>query len=365
MRRGPLILAVLVVLSLVASLAAQEPGSDSPVPSIRNQGPRGLAALATWLTESGVTVIAHDEAFTRLPAEARVVVIAAPVGAEVRPDEVAALEHFVEGGGTLVYLVPRQAPQPALNEWLQVHAGPIAPLVTEQGLEDVGGTTVSVTFAAGLLAGASRLRLSADRTLDVADEAAVPVTSDEAVWWLKRGKGEVWLAAGPDLAENARLELADNALFWSHLAGRGPVAFDEFHQHTSGAPLPTNLVITALQLGFLAVLFLWARATRLGPARDVPATWHRSSLEYVHAMGALTRNAGVEGELVIALKTAFRKFLRDTAGVPVEWTWEDADAELARRQSLPQGALVSASGHTDFVALSRALAKLENELRHG
>lgn len=365
MRRGPLILAVLVVLSLVASLAAQEPGADSPVPSITNQGPRGLGALATWLRESGVEVIAHDASFTELPAEARVLVIAAPAGAEVREDEVAALERFVKGGGTLVYLVPRQTPQPVLNEWLQVHTGPVAPLVTEAGLEDVGGTTVSVTFAAGLLEGAKRLRLSADRTLRVDDEAAVQVTSDAAVWWIQRGAGEIWLAAGPDLAENARLELADNAVFWSHLAGKGPVVFDEFHQHVSAAALPVNLLVTGLQLTFLALLFLWARATRLGPVRDALPSWHRSSLEYVKAMGALTRNAAVEAELVSVLKTDFRKFLRDVAGVPVDWTWEDADAELGRRQTLSQGALVGAARQTDFVALSQALAKLENELRHG
>lgn len=358
-------LGVLVVLSLLASLAAQEPGADSPVPSITNQGPRGLAALATWLRESGVTVIAHDAPFTQLPGEARVVVIAAPAGAEVREDEVAALERFVEGGGTLIYLVPRQAPQPVLNEWLQVHAGPAAPLVTEQGLEDVGGTTVSVTFAAGLMEGVKHLRLSADRTLHVTDEAAVPVTSDEAVWWLERGAGEIWLAAGPDLAENARLELAQNAVFWGHLAGKGPVVFDEFHQHLSAAPVPINLLVTGLQLGFLALLFLWARVPRLGPVRDAKASWHRSSLEYVKAMGALTRNAGVEGELLGVLKADFRKFLRDTAGVPVAWTWADADAELARRKSLTQGSLLSAERQTDFVALSQALAKLENELRHG
>ena len=365
MKRGPIILAVLLVLSLMASLAAQEPGSDSPVPSITNPGPRGLAVLATWLKESGGTVISHDAPFTELPPEARVLVIAAPVGAEIRDDEVAALKRFVEGGGTLVYLRPREAPQPAINEWLHVHTGDVAPLVNEPGLQDVSGTTVTVTFAAGLLAGAQHLRLSADRMIHVDDDAAVPVTSDGALWWLRRGAGEIWVAAGPDLAENARLELADNALFWGHLAAKGPVVFDEFHQHLPASRVPINLLVTALQLVFLASLFVWARGTRLGAPRDEPATWHRSSLKYVQAMGALTRNAGVEGELVQALKTDFRRFLREAAAIPEAWSWEDADGELARRQSLPPGALVTASQHTSFVALSQALAKVENDLRHG
>lgn len=364
MRRGPLILAALVLLAMVASIAAQEPGSDSPIPSVKNLGPRGLGALAAWLEATSGPVIAHDAPLTRLPPEARVVVLAAPAGEEVRDDEVEALRVFVEGGGTLVYLVPRAAPQPALNRWLDVRAGPVPPLVSEAGLEDVGGTTVSVTFAAGLLEGAKKLRLSADRTLAVADEHAVAVTSDDAVWWERRGRGEVWLAAGPDLAENARLELGDNALFWGHLAERGPILFDEFHQHRGASVVPVNLLITALQFGFLALLFLWARATRLGPARDVPVTWHRSSLEYVSAMAALTQNAGVEGELAVALKADFRRRLQDELGVPTWWTWEEADAELARRTSLEPGALLRACAQTAFLSLSRELATLEQQL-HG
>ena len=363
MRRGPLLIAVLVLISVLASIAAREPGSDSPIPSVENLGPRGLGALATWLRESNVEVIAHDASLTELPPEARVVVIAAPAGEEVRDDEVAALQRFVEGGGTLVYLVPRQAPQPALNNWLGVQRGPVAPLVPEAGLEDVGGTSVSVTFAAGLLADAKTLRLAADRTLSVIDERAVAVTSNDAVWWLRRGLGEVWLAAGPDLAENARLELADNALFWGHLAGRGPIVFDEFHHHRAATAVPVNLLVTGLQLAFLALLFLWARAPRLGPARDAPITWHRSSLEYVTAMAALTQNARVEPELVVALKADFRRRLKDELGVPDTWTWEEADAELARRGAITPGALSLASTESQFVPLSQKLAKLEKLLR--
>ncbi len=362
MRKGPIVLAALVLLSIVASVVAQDPGSESPIPSITNNGPRGLGALAAWLRESGVQVIAHDAPLTQLPAQARVLVIAAPSGEEIRDDEVQSLTRFVEGGGTLIYLVPRAAQQPAMNEWLWVLAGPVAPLVTEPGLEDVGGTTVQVTFAAGLLAGAKTLRLSADRTLTVNDEHAVPVTRDGALWWMKRGEGEVWLAAGPDLAENARLELADNALFWSHLAGRGPVAFDEFHLHSGATVVPVNLLVTGLQLGFLAVLFLMARGMRLGPARDAPPSWHRSSLEYVKAMASLTRNSGVDAELVGSLKAEFRKRLREDFGIPLEWSWEEADAELARRGVTEAGVLISAANDGDFVSVSQALARIEGQL---
>jgi hypothetical protein len=366
MRRGPIVIAALVLLSLVASIAAQKPGSDSPIPSITNPGPRGLGVLAAWLRETGgATVLEHDAPLTELPPTTRVLVIAAPTAEEIRTAEVEALERFVEGGGTLIYLVPRKAAQPALNEWLEVGEGPVAPLLSEPGLEDVGGTTVKVTFASGLLSGAKALRLSAESTLVVAAERAVPVTSDGALWWMKQGAGEVWLAAGPDLAENARLELADNALFWGHLAARGPIAFDEFHHHRGATVVPANLLVTGLQLAFLALLFLWARGLRLGPPRDAPASWHRSSLEYVTAMAALTRNAKVEPELVVALKADFRRLLDDRAGVPLEWTWDEADAELTRRGLFDAGELKRAAAEPEFVALSKALASLELRLRRG
>ncbi len=38
-----LLIAGLVVLSLAATFAAQKPGTDSPIPSVNNRGPRGVA----------------------------------------------------------------------------------------------------------------------------------------------------------------------------------------------------------------------------------------------------------------------------------------------------------------------------------
>ena len=143
----------------------------------------------------------------------------------------------------------------------------------------------------------------------------------------------------------------------------GAVVFDEYHQYRGATVVPLNLLVTGLQLGFLALLFVFARASRLGPARDAKLTWHRSSLEYVSAMAALTRNAGVERELVVALKTDFRSMLRDRQGIPLSWSWAEADVELGRRGLISPGALVNASGEAAFVRLSRGLAELERRLR--
>ncbi len=364
MKRGAVVIGALMVLAMAASYATRQPGSDSPIPSITNPGPRGAGVLATWLREANVTVIGHDAPLTGLPPEVRVLVIAAPAVEELREAEVDAVRAFVVAGGTLVYLVPRSGAQPGLHRWLELSSGEVAPLVTQAGLEDVGGTTVKVLFPGGLLAGARALRLSADRMFEVHHAGAVPVVEHDALWFLPEGRGEVWVGSGPDLVENARLELADNAVFWSRLASRGPIAFDEYHHHRGATVVPVNLLASMLQLGFLAVLFLWARGSRLGPPRDEPATKHRSALEYVRAMAALTANAKVEDELVAALKHDFRRRLQDELAIPTGWRWDEAATELARRTGVEAAEVLTASRELRFVPLARALAKLEQSL-HG
>lgn len=363
MRRGGLIIGALVVLSVLATIGAQEPGADAPTPSVTNRGPRGLAVLGAWLEASGVPVVELDGALTEL-GEGGALVLAAPAR-ELGADEVLTLRRFVEGGGTLVYLVSRSTPQPALHQWLQVSSGEIPPFVATPGVEDVGGATFEVTLPGGLLADAKALRLSAERTLHVANEGAVAVTAPDAVWWLREGQGEVWLAAGADLAENARLELADNARFWGQLARRGPVRFAEHHLRRADTGLPVNVVVAGLQLGFLAFLFLWSRGPRLGPPRDAPAGAHRSAREYVTAMAALTQNANVEVELGEALKRDFRRQLHEGLAIPLDWSWEQADAELARRSGVAPGALVAAVQQRGFFPLARALATVEQQLTRG
>lgn len=364
MKRGVTIIVALMLLAMALSYFARQPGSDSPIPSIDNRGPRGAAVLATWLRAAGVPVITHDAPLTKLPADVRVLVIAAPALEELRQEEVDAVRAFVNAGGTLVYLAARTGAQPALHRWLELHSGDVSPLVSMDGIEDVGGTTVKVRFSAGLLEGVKTIRLSADRMIALSRADAVPVTEHGALWWFPEGSGEVWAAGGPDLIENARLELADNALFWSRLAARGPIAFDEYHHHRGATVKPVNLVATLLQVIFLGVLALWTIGTRLGPPRDEPLTQHRSALEYVRAMATLTANARVEDELVVALKHDFRRRLAEELSIPTSWTWEEAATQLAKQTGVSRDEVLAAARETSFVPLSRALAKLEHAL-HG
>lgn len=348
-------LAALLVIAVVASFAAQKPGSDAPTPSVTNQGPRGLAVLKTWLTESGVATSEVDGA---IPEDAGgTLVLAAPSGREFTADEVQALRRFVEAGGTLVYLVPRAAPQPELNHWLTVVDGRIAPLNTLEGVDDVGGSTVKVALPVGPLQSLRAFRVSAERGIQLTAPDALEVAEYGALWWRAMGRGQVWLGAGPDLAENARLELADNARFWQRLPA--PVRFEEGHHHAAATPAPVNLLVTMLQLTFLAALFVWANAIRMGAARDPLPEAGASTMQYVRAMAALTQNAKVEGELVKQLKLDFRRFLNERLGIPTTWPWQQAATEAARRLSVSAEEVLQLESDTALLAVSQRIAKLE------
>lgn len=355
--------AVLLAVALGVGLAVGPDTSESRVPSATNPGPRGLAVLAGWLADTGVDVRLGEAPLTELPPEVRTVLVAAPTAAELSEDEVAALGRFVEAGGTLVALLPRGGGQRALRRWLKAQTGDVALMDEVPGVKDLGGATMTVKFPASALANARALRLSAEAMVALDDEAAVPVTDPPALWWRALGRGELWIAAGPELAENARLELLDNAAFWAALGARGPMWIDEFHHRAPpGAPPPLHFLATALQGALVALLFVAATGSRLGPPRDEPQRVHRASVEYVEAMAALTARARVEPELVAVLRSRLRRALHDALGVGVGLPWPEAARLAAERSRLEEARVLAVGATTDFLALSRLVAELEREL---
>ncbi|HZI14654.1 MAG TPA: DUF4350 domain-containing protein, partial [Myxococcus sp.] len=228
---------VLIALALAVGLSTREDAPESPVPSLENPGPQGARALYLYLREGGRAVDAHTASLESLPEGTRTVVVAAPQGRAVTKEEVQSLEHFVRGGGTLVYLSPRELGQhqAALEAWLKLDSGPLLP-ASGRGLDshlaDAGGTTVDVWLPAGPLHGLSALRVSQDRGVRLDHDTALPLAGlggSAVVWRWPLGSGEVYVLAGADLVENRRLELLDNARFWDTLAARGRLVFDEIH----------------------------------------------------------------------------------------------------------------------------------------
>lgn len=353
--------------ALVLGLASGGgPSADSPIPSIANPGPRGAQVLHTWLVEKGARVQSFAAPLTAIPAGIEVLVIAAPVDREVSQEEVAALEQFVEAGGTLVYFSPRPArAQPAMTRWLAL-TETTAPLpeVKDAALGDVGGASVAVESTHPALKGVKQLRVSADSVVEAGAPGAVAVAG-KALWIQPMGKGEVWIAAGADLLENRRLDLLDNAQLWANFSTR-TIAFDELHFAAAKGPgWSANLWASLLQFIFVALLFVAARAPRLGPARPTPTRQHRSTQEYLSSMGGLMRRAGVEAELKLALRDRLRRLMQERLGIPIALGAEEASRQLAAHTGAAPDAWLHldarlATPGGDFVAAAADAARLED-----
>lgn len=335
---------ILITLAAALGLATRQAPPESTTPSVDNPGPLGLRALYLYLREGGATAEAHQDSLEDLPPGTRTVVIAAPQARAVSTAEVEALKRFVRAGGTLVFLTSREKEpgQPAMEQWLELERGPWLPSNSKglpPGDQDLGGTTVDFWLPAGAARGLSSFRVARDRGVTVGLPEAVPLAGLEnsvVLWRLGLGQGEVYVAAGPDLAENRRLELLDNLRFWSALAARGPMLFDEFH-HTKVPPPPLSRGLWVFALQCLAVggLYVFARGTRFGAPRPQLPERHRSSLEYVQSMGWLARRAKVERELLPELARHLRQLMQERLGIPLALSEEEAARMLEQRCGIP------------------------------
>lgn len=377
--RGWLLYGVLLAVAAAAAIASRQAPSGPSGASVDDAGPSGLRALFLYLQEGGYPVEALREPLAALPADARTLVIAAPEARELEAEELAAVQRFVEGGGTLVYLAPRPIGrrQPGLDHWLGLQRGALlrpAPLAAGAGVEDLAGATAKVWLPMGVAAETSGLRVAADEGLSTTEGWAPVAGAGEAiaVWWRRVGSGQVWALAGADLAENRRLELLDNLRFWENIAATGLLVFDEFH-HRPAPPPPVSrgLSAFALQLLACALFFAYARGTRFGPPRPEHVERHRSSLEYVRSIAWLTRRARVEGELLAELAQRLRSILHDRLGIALSLGEPEVARELAARCRIPEEHYLSVMAELrralerpevsprEYLRLSRALAEIE------
>ena len=175
MKRAWWLYAGLLALALAAGLAGPETVPDSPVPSAQNPGPSGVKLLRRYLEETGRDVRLL-EGTLELP-KSGTLVLAAPTGHGVSPQEREAIEAFVTGGGTLVYLRARRSnAQPELDVWLKLESGPAL------SRDGVGDDLLGVSDEVLLLPGLTKLRVLADDTVATALPGAVPVTRGKGLW---------------------------------------------------------------------------------------------------------------------------------------------------------------------------------------
>ncbi|MDX2013922.1 MAG: DUF4350 domain-containing protein [Myxococcaceae bacterium] len=349
--------AVLLVLALALGLAAESNERITSVPRVDNPGPAGLKVLHTFLTEGGADVRVGTVGLDQVPADVKTVVIPAPLAAHLDEADVSALRRFAQAGGTVVVLVPRAVGLGALRDFLAVKGR--SPVPMESTPRDPAGATLLVVHPRGALSGTKHLRVSGESAVTLSRPDSVPLTNPPAVWWFREGQGEVYVASGADLAQNGRLDLEDNAQVWLNLAARGPMWIDESHHVARAGPAPTlNLWATLLQFGFAALVFMFASGTRLGPPRDEPRRIHRSGLEYVEAMARLTQRAGVEPELVEALRRDVRLFLHERLGLSMQTTDDERVRVMVTSLGVSSTDAAALFSDTDFLSLSRRVHAL-------
>jgi hypothetical protein len=208
--------------------------------------------------------------------------------------------------------------------------------------KDLGGATAQIMIPRGILSGIEVFRVSARRGISSGDGQFLPVASVGGVpvlLWRTEGRGEIFAAANADLAENRRLELAGNRVFWARMAAEGPLALDEFH-HAPPPPAPLALGpwLFGAQAVLCALLLGLTRGTPLGPPRPGEPEPLPGALLYADAFGRLLRSARVEVELVTALESRLRRLLADRASVPASLPARGLAALLRRRQPELAGA---------------------------
>jgi len=361
-----LVVAGCVALALVATSAAiaarrQQARELSPLPTVENGGPRGLAAARAWLEATGrpQRVLRGGD----LPRVEEVVLLVAPP-APVAEADVALLVRHVEAGGLLVWALG-DAPQPALARELGVErveratgsphraTQPLAPHPIFDGLRlRTGGAALHATTGAGHPVEGER------------DRAAALVVA--------RGAGEAIVLADPAVLENLGLAEGENLALLSRLATRGPLAFDERHlAHAvppSLRPRRPAIALAAQVLLAVAVLLV-GLGRRLGAIRAAPTLpGGPTARDYLASLGGLYRRAGAERELAEESFRRLRRRLERRDGVPVGVSDDEAARRLSQRDPAAAAALRRAAEGRDagsLLAVARAAAMLDAPPRPG
>jgi hypothetical protein len=336
------IYAGLLVAALAVAIAASERAAPASLSaSTHNPGPAGLRALYLYLETSGFDVMREETSLRQIRQDVKTLVISAPRLRRFEDAEITGVQTFVERGGALVYLAPRPfgAVQVELDRWLRLREGEwlhSAPFRVRDVSSGSSGATVELWLPFSSRA-PRRLSVAGDRGVELASADALPIAmSSDAVygWWRRMGAGEAFVFAGPDFAENSRIEEGDNLEAWVALAARGPMLFDESHHRTSRAATSDAaraLWIVAAQFVACALVFSVARGTRLGPPRPEIIERHRSSREYLESIGWLTRRARVEPELLGEAMSRLRIAMQDRLGIPVSLPEVEAARALEER----------------------------------
>ena len=290
MKMGFLVaLLMLVFIVIVAIDAYQKTRRQPGPPSTYNAASAGYKALYLWLRAIGVPAKRWESPFTELPREAEVLLMMSPrLGPG--PEELKALETWVQGGGTLVLV---SSPWNAFAKHFDFEM--------KMRTHDQKKEEKPLSFQPGPYIRGQRTIMSKSHVgIDSKKPQAIVHSRDafgNLIVVLEEGKGRVIMLADPSLFSNLHLKDGDHArlaldLLLTHL-GEGLLLIDEYHHGygrvTSVAAyvFQSEALVPMLQVLFLVLLLWGAAGRRFGPARPLPRETERSSMEYVRAIAHL------------------------------------------------------------------------------
>jgi uncharacterized protein DUF4350 len=351
---GALLLAMVVAIVL----RGQSTG-DSPEHRTDSDAANGASALPQLAQALGHATTTLDGDF-RPDLGMGVLFVLSPTAGFTKA-EAQRLSDYAAGGGAVVYAAEQGDPQ--LDLTLRVSRGRIPTAGDARGsgpmLSGVGHVSGAVT-AAPLVA-------APDQVVVLRSPSGQPLGVERFT-----GRGRLVVLSDPLPLCNGYLQRADNGRLAADLVSLAPtgtsVAFDEYHHAVQGGGSPlTALLSTSWGVGITwaaVVLFagLLLRGRAFGPRLRPPAPGHRSTLEYVGAVGDLLLRTRAAPATVPLLAAAARRALAARHGLAPGPGFEAAlrarapaeAAELAAAET----ALAAGGGDAALLAAVRRLHRL-------
>lgn len=352
-----LVVSAVVLLNVaLLGLGRLTRGPEGPPSSSYATTEEGVAAYADLLGRNGHPVRRLRDTVGEARLDPRATLVLLDPGRPDPADE-RALARFVEDGGALVAGGAQAAawvaellsePPEWSPEGLDV-ARALVPVEPALGVEEVETAGLGVWEDAG---------------------EALPVLGDAGgavVVVATRGRGRMTLLADTSILQNGLLGRRDNAVFaLEAVGGRGrPVVFVEsvhgYGRARGIAAIPDGWAWALGGLGLAALLFMWARGRRLGPAEDEERDLPPPRLEYVESLAAVLARTKRPGEAAAPLQDAVRRALVRRAALPAEASEDELRGAAARlgltddEQAAAFGAVGDAGG---LAAAGRALARV-------
>jgi hypothetical protein len=345
--------AVVALNLLLLGLRATTGGTPGgPTSSSYATGADGNAALATLLSRAGHVVVrarVPPHAARLVPGDTAVV-LDPPL---VLPEDIEALRVFVHEGGRLIA-------SPGGSDWLRraIKNGPLG-----------GADGIVKAYPLAPLRELSRVRTvrTAGDNAWVAARGTLPIVGNargSVVVAAHPGLGHTLLLADPTPLQNAYLARADNAQLALALAGparRRVVFFEGYHGYGRGsglAAIPRSWQRALLLAAGAALLFMFARARRLGPPEDDARPFAPARREYVDALAATLARTRDRREALAPLRDELRRRVARRSGLWQDAS-EDALAAAATRLGLSTEEVEAMrhDGPLDELALGRAFAR--------